>query len=216
MKLKISTKKITPSIIFISCILSASGCLNYKNQWTDGGLGIKLTKQENQTVIKAILPKTKTPDAVKKGDILVTVDDKEVENSPLAEAYNALKGPVGSYVVITIRRGNELLRYKAERLMNKKFKKQRLSLTALSLPSSKQQKTEKNKIHLQSQKPKTDDQTLTSPTITTSPDSDSIITNTNSALQNSDSDETDNNKTEIETDTEPGVATAPKPANKNK
>ena len=70
-----------------------------------GGLGIEVTMEAG--VVKVITPIDDTPASkagVKAGDYIVRIDGKQVQGKSLMEAVNLMRGPVDSYIEITIRR----------------------------------------------------------------------------------------------------------------
>ena len=70
-----------------------------------GGLGIEVTMEAG--VVKVITPIDDTPASkagVKAGDYIVRIDGEQVQGKSLMEAVNLMRGPVDSYIEITIRR----------------------------------------------------------------------------------------------------------------
>ena len=70
-----------------------------------GGLGIEVTMEAG--VVKVITPIDNTPAAragVKAGDYIVRINGDQVQGLSLMEAVNLMRGPVDSYIEITIRR----------------------------------------------------------------------------------------------------------------
>jgi len=70
-----------------------------------GGLGIEVTMESG--VVKVISPIDDTPASkagVKAGDYIVKINGKQVQGKTLMEAVNMMRGPVGSFIEITVRR----------------------------------------------------------------------------------------------------------------
>ncbi|WP_026870722.1 S41 family peptidase [Inquilinus limosus] len=71
-----------------------------------GGLGIEVTMENG--VVKVVSPIDDTPAAragVQAGDLIIAIDGKPIVNMSLNEAVDKMRGPVGSNITITIRRG---------------------------------------------------------------------------------------------------------------
>ncbi|MGK9168208.1 S41 family peptidase [Inquilinus limosus] len=71
-----------------------------------GGLGIEVTMENG--VVKVVSPIDDTPAAragVQAGDLIIAIDGKPIVNMSLSEAVDKMRGPVGSNITITIRRG---------------------------------------------------------------------------------------------------------------
>jgi carboxyl-terminal processing protease len=72
-----------------------------------GGLGIEVTMENG--VVKVVSPIDDTPAAkagVQAGDLIIAIDGKPIVNMSLNEAVDKMRGPVGSNIVITVRRGD--------------------------------------------------------------------------------------------------------------
>ncbi|KGM31820.1 S41 family peptidase [Inquilinus limosus] len=73
-----------------------------------GGLGIEVTMENG--VVKVVSPIDDTPAAkagVQAGDLIIAIDGKPIVNMSLNEAVDKMRGPVGSNLTITIRRGDQ-------------------------------------------------------------------------------------------------------------
>lgn len=73
-----------------------------------GGLGIEITMQDGYVLV--VSPIDDTPAAragIKSGDLIVMIEGQDVLGLSISEAVVLMRGPVGSDLVITIRRGNE-------------------------------------------------------------------------------------------------------------
>jgi len=72
-----------------------------------GGLGIEVTMESG--VVKVITPIDDTPAAkagIKPGDYIVKINGTQVRGKTLMEAVNLMRGPVNTFIEITIRRKN--------------------------------------------------------------------------------------------------------------
>ena len=72
-----------------------------------GGLGIEVSMESG--VVKVISPIDDTPAArvgIKAGDYIVKINGEQVRGKTLMEAVNLMRGPVGTYIEITVRRKN--------------------------------------------------------------------------------------------------------------
>ena len=71
-----------------------------------GGLGIEVSMESG--VVKVISPIDDTPASragIKAGDYIVKIDDTQVQGKSLSEAVELMRGPVGSGIELTVRRG---------------------------------------------------------------------------------------------------------------
>lgn len=126
--------QITYSALALSILIS-QGCLNYQGRWT-GGVGIILAQIEDGVVIK----ETKSPFASQEaallpGDMIVRVDESDVSNWPKENILNAISGPVGATVTITVLRNQKPITLEIERIMHKDAGKKTLnSILKANLP----------------------------------------------------------------------------------
>ena len=70
-----------------------------------GGLGIEVNMESG--VVKVISPIDDTPASragIKAGDYIIKIDDIQVQGKSLSEAVDLMRGPVGSSIVLTVRR----------------------------------------------------------------------------------------------------------------
>ena len=70
-----------------------------------GGLGIEVNMQSG--VLKVISPIDDTPASragIKAGDYIIKIDDIQVQGKSLSEAVELMRGPVGSSIILTVRR----------------------------------------------------------------------------------------------------------------
>ena len=85
----------------------------FKDMQTDtkgefGGLGIEVGMEAG--VIKVVSPIDDTPASkagIKSGDYIVKIDDEQVQGKSLMEAVKLMRGPVGTKILLTIRRKGE-------------------------------------------------------------------------------------------------------------
>ncbi len=92
------------------------GCLNPQNSWTRGTTGLTLAQGEDAVIIKAITPRTGPADASPlPGDAVVEVDGLSMTGLPPEAVTEALTGPVGGSVTITVKRAEELLTFEVTR-----------------------------------------------------------------------------------------------------
>ncbi len=72
------------------------------------GLGMQVGYKNNQVTIIAPLPTSPAERAgIKSGDVILTVDKKDVSAMTLDEVINAIRGQQGTAVTLTIQRGGE-------------------------------------------------------------------------------------------------------------
>ena len=70
-----------------------------------GGLGIEVNMESG--VVKVISPIDDTPASragIKAGDYIIKIDDIQVQGKSLNEAVDLMRGPVGSSIILTVRR----------------------------------------------------------------------------------------------------------------
>ena len=70
-----------------------------------GGLGIEVNMESG--VVKVISPIDDTPASragIKAGDYITKIDDIQVQGKSLSEAVDLMRGPVGSSIILTVRR----------------------------------------------------------------------------------------------------------------
>ena len=70
-----------------------------------GGLGIEVSMEAG--VVKVITPIDDTPASragVKAGDYIVRINNEQVQGKTLMEAVNLMRGPIGTFIEITVRR----------------------------------------------------------------------------------------------------------------
>lgn len=70
-----------------------------------GGLGIEVNMESG--LVKVISPIDDTPASragIKAGDYIIKIDDIQVQGKSLSEAVDMMRGPVGSSIILTVRR----------------------------------------------------------------------------------------------------------------
>ena len=70
-----------------------------------GGLGIEVNMESG--VVKVISPIDDTPASragIKAGDYIIKIDDIQVQGKSLSEAVDLMRGPIGSSIILTVRR----------------------------------------------------------------------------------------------------------------
>ena len=75
-----------------------------------GGLGIEITMEDGY--VKVVSPIDDTPAykaGIKAGDLIVMIEDQDVLGMTLSEAVALMRGPVGSDITVTIRRGSNAM-----------------------------------------------------------------------------------------------------------
>ncbi len=100
---------------------------NAENEGKFGGLGVRITRQKNKTggqiTVEMVTSGNSAEKAgIREGDVLVAVsnhlDGKKgisLEDIPLEEAVDILRGPVGSKIFLTVRRKSKLIVIPIER-----------------------------------------------------------------------------------------------------
>ena len=83
-----------------------------------GGLGIEVNMESG--VVKVISPIDDTPASragIKAGDYIIKIDDIQVQGKSLSEAVDLMRGPVGSSIILTVRRlgQRKALKFEIER-----------------------------------------------------------------------------------------------------
>ena len=80
------------------------------------GIGVWLKRKAGELTVISVLPKTPAEDSgLESGDVLVEVGDRAVADMTSDQAVDAIKGPAGSKVRLTVRRGSEELEFAIER-----------------------------------------------------------------------------------------------------
>jgi carboxyl-terminal processing protease len=80
------------------------------------GIGVQLENQEEEVVVSAPLDGSPADEAgVKTGDVVIAVDGEGVEGEDVSEIAEKVRGPEGSPVELTVRRGEEEQSFALER-----------------------------------------------------------------------------------------------------
>jgi carboxyl-terminal processing protease len=82
------------------------------------GVGIQITQEEENDEIIVVAPIEDTPAfeaGLRSQDVIVKIDDTTTEGMDLSDAVNLIRGPVGSDVTLTVRRGDELIDFNLTR-----------------------------------------------------------------------------------------------------
>ena len=90
---------------------------NVRLQGSFNGVGLEIVRdREGRTVV--LNPFEDGPAykaGIRTGDIITRVDDQDISESPITETSAMIKGPVGTYVEITVNRNNEERSFKIQR-----------------------------------------------------------------------------------------------------
>lgn len=76
------------------------------------GVGIQISQDEESKEIVVVSPIEDTPAAdagIRSKDVILSIDGETTEGMELSDAVNKIRGPVGSEVILTIRRGEQEL-----------------------------------------------------------------------------------------------------------
>jgi C-terminal processing protease CtpA/Prc len=129
-------------ILLIAVFILPAGCLNPQNSWTRGGITAVLSQGENGVIIKKMNGEFANKSAVLlPGDQIVKIDDTKADTLSLTEISEALTGPVGSTVVVTVLRNDRQYSIAVDRIMRSRSKKQLLKSESVSesAPENSQQ-----------------------------------------------------------------------------
>lgn len=90
--------------------------LGVRTRGAFGGIGAEVETTDRRGVITKVLPNTPAERAgIQPGDVLLAVDGQSMLAMTKAEVQQALRGPVGTDVVLSVRRGKEALTFTLER-----------------------------------------------------------------------------------------------------
>jgi C-terminal processing protease CtpA/Prc len=118
------------SIIIISFL---TGCLHPQNSWSRGTIGAVIAKGEDGIVVKKMHTTFKDKSAaLLPGDQFVSIDGTDVKLAGLYEVSEALSGPVGVPVTVTVLRDGTEYTFEIERILLSREKKQKLDSTVVS------------------------------------------------------------------------------------
>ena len=110
LKMVILAMGITFAVLLTSCIQSL-------NQW-EGSVDavFRYRSNEGSTVVYEIKPDSYAEQAgLQPGDILITVDGKDVSSVSFYEVRNEIRGPVGTMALLAVKRGEAVLEIPVER-----------------------------------------------------------------------------------------------------
>ncbi|MDJ0762946.1 MAG: PDZ domain-containing protein [Myxococcota bacterium] len=94
------------------------GCSPTTISWTGSIDAVfKYRTKEKSTLVHKIKPNSLSEQAgLKTGDRLLAVDGQDLTTASYEAVRHALRGPIGTFAVLTVRRGEQLLELKVERL----------------------------------------------------------------------------------------------------
>lgn len=104
-------------LIGLLLLIHTGGCGASYNRW-EGSLDAQFAYRESEGIIfvHEVRPDTFSQEAgLKSGDLLIAIDKMELKGATLREFLSALRGPVGTTVVLTIQRGEETFDLPVER-----------------------------------------------------------------------------------------------------
>ena len=102
------------SIIAVFFGLLLGGCAETWISSVDAGF--RYNTKTNRTVVFEVLPGTLSKKAgLEPGDILLAVDGEDVTKAPKGAVMSALKGPIGTTAVLTVKRASQILDIRIER-----------------------------------------------------------------------------------------------------
>ena len=94
------------------------GCGSAANRW-NGDLDAVFAYRPNDgvTTVKEVLPGSRCSFAgLKEGDIVLAIDDQKAAGLSVRQVMTALRGPTGSYAIISIQRDSEIINFSIERM----------------------------------------------------------------------------------------------------
>jgi C-terminal processing protease CtpA/Prc len=97
--------------------LSPLGCSSASSTWTGAVDAVfRYRPKENTTIVFEVRPASMSEEAgLKPGDVLLAVDGDDITNVSYEGVRAALRGPVGSKAVLTVKRGAEIIEITVER-----------------------------------------------------------------------------------------------------
>lgn len=102
------------SIIAVFVSLLLGGCAEPWISSVDAGF--RYNTKTNRTMVFEVSPGTISEEAgLKPGDILLAVDGEDITNASKRAVLVALKGPIGTMAVLTIKRGSNIMEVSVER-----------------------------------------------------------------------------------------------------
>ena len=101
-------------IIAVLVSLLLGGCAETWISSVDAGF--RYNTKTNRTVVFEVPPGTISEEAgLKPGDIVLAVDGEDITNASKRAVMVALKGPIGTMAVLTIKRGSNIMEVSVER-----------------------------------------------------------------------------------------------------
>ena len=102
------------------------GCGSAANRW-NGDLDAVFAYRSNDgvTTVKKVPPGSRCASAgLKEGDVLLTIDGQKAAGLSVRQVMIGLRGPTGSYAIISIQRDSEIINFSIERMPLGSKKKQ--------------------------------------------------------------------------------------------
>lgn len=102
--------------IFVLCMLF-TGCAASSDRWTGSVDAVfRYRPKEQSTVVFKVRPGSASKEAkLEPGDVLLKVDGVDVSNVSYEEIREALRGPVGTSALLSVKRGSTTVEIKVER-----------------------------------------------------------------------------------------------------
>ncbi len=93
------------------------GCMSTPNTWVGSADAVfRYRAKDKSTIVYEVRPQSASETAgLKRGDRVLAVDGEDVTNASHEAVRDAIRGPVGSNVLLTIKRGTEVLELQVER-----------------------------------------------------------------------------------------------------
>ena len=104
-------------IWILTVVLWAVGCAAYTAEW-EGSVDavFRYRPQDSSTAVVEIRPESFSEEAgLQTGDVVLSVDGKNVTGAAFEEVRAALRGPVGTLVRLTVKRGDAVTDVSIER-----------------------------------------------------------------------------------------------------
>src|SRR5690606_38081939 len=90
--------------------------LGVKTRGSFGGIGAEIQARDRRIVVVRVLPGSPAETAgLRDEDVIVEIDDQSTINLTSADAQQLLRGPVDSKVVLSVRRGDRLVKIEITR-----------------------------------------------------------------------------------------------------
>ncbi len=105
---------LTYSVIVVFLSLLLGGCAE---PWISSiDAGFRYNTKNHRTMVFDVSPGTISEEAgLKPGDIVLAVDGEDITSAPKRAVMVALKGPIGTMAVLTIKRGSQIMEISVER-----------------------------------------------------------------------------------------------------